>query len=41
MLRGVDGGLLLHGGVVVVVESGEAVFDLLKRGDDGAAVVRR
>src|ERR1700722_16322623 len=39
-LRGVDRGLLLYGGVMVVVEGGEAVFDLLKRADDDAAVIR-
>ena len=39
-LRGVDGGLFLHSGVVVMIECGEAVFDLLKRADDDAAVIR-
>src|SRR5260221_10525666 len=39
-LRGVDRSLLVQSGVVVVIECGEAVFDLLKRADDGAGVIR-
>src|SRR5882672_9903361 len=39
-LRCVNGGLLLHRGVMVMIECGETVFDLLKRGDDDTAVIR-
>src|SRR5260370_36048626 len=39
-LDGIDTGVLLHGGVMIVIECGEAVFDLLKRADDDAAVIR-
>src|SRR6202020_2574075 len=40
MLSRVDGGFLLNSSVVVVVERGEAVFNLLKGGDHGAAIIR-
>ena len=40
MLCRVDRGLFFESGVVVVIECGEAVFDLLKRADYGAAVIR-
>src|SRR6202020_3422084 len=40
MLSRVDGGFLLNSSVVVVVERGEAVFNLLKGGDHGAEIIR-
>src|ERR1700675_3087570 len=39
-LRGIDGGLFIDARVVVMIECGEAVLDLLKRADGGTAVVR-
>src|ERR1700730_4705163 len=39
-LRGVDGSFFIDAGVVVVIECGETVFDLLKGGDDDAALIR-
>src|SRR3984957_14082243 len=38
-LRGIDGGLFIDAGVMVVIERGETVLDLLKRADDRTAVV--
>src|SRR3984885_15886964 len=40
-LRSVDGGFLLFGGVIVMIEVREAVLDLLERRDYHTAVVRR
>src|ERR1700683_5064735 len=41
MLRGSDSRPLLSRGIAVVIQGGEAVFHLLKRSDDGTAVVVR
>src|ERR1700733_13801510 len=39
-MRGVNRGVLVDSGIVVMVEGGEVVFYLLKRADDDAAVTR-
>src|SRR5665213_1603514 len=39
-LRRVDGGLLIQRSVVVMIECGQTVFDLLERADNDTAVVR-
>src|ERR1039458_542733 len=39
-LRRVDRGLLIQRGVVVMIECGQAVFDLLERADNDTTVVR-
>lgn len=40
-MRGIDFGFFLQGGIVIVIQGREAVFDLLKGSDGDDAVIRR